>query len=520
MSNRFDIIEIFKPTKDFIDCPVEIEKWAILYDKKKNSLVLQVKLRNLSTIPIKMVTVQIFSASNGEPLNTKEPFDYTYSACNKFGDFFGDDKAIELSSNTITDVDILISKVVLSDDMIWRLTDEKIISINSQVKIPSAFFKQFVSDSIKSSETKFRYMPTENGEFWQCCCGKNNVSENCKRCNSSKKEIFTLFNTNNLTSNFETYINDQLIANKEKALDSLQLSRKRKKRILYVIRITVLIMILFVLAWSTTKAVNEVRFRKAISLIEDYNYAKAVEIFNALPEESYEYKIEDLLEAECENIFEDFQSRKISFERATNYLSAINTYKSINDVTIYDSENEKRINAVKDSKRKIENLNTSRDAFSKGKKYMEEGNYINAISCFQEIILTDSDYDLAQKKEKDCREALTQETNLKLKNYQDTKDYVSALKLIDKVREYTVKNNEFENYVKYFNALEKGEEALAEGVYYDYPDDLYSSPNLDSDTGKCFTSSGDANVYDYYIDDNFCVWYKVRSSSGTYYWIK
>lgn len=517
MAERFEVIDKFCPTKDFLECPVEIDKWAILYDKLTDSSVLQIKFRRLLNIPISSVSIQIMCYDDyGYPLNSNEYIKYTYSSNNLIYETFGADRIVKLNFSNVVRVDIIIDEVISEHKVIWKYNEELHVNIEKQIKFPTVLHKQVVREFGESFSSMVKYIPMEKERTWQCTCGKLNNSSKCLRCKLDKETVFKSLNLNCLTANFGNHLKEEEEKAKIRNLELERRSKQQIKQVKNVITITLATMFALIASWSVNRAVKEISFNSAKADIKQQRYSEAIKTFNSLPQEIYKDRIITILEKEAEKLLTDFKNEEIKFDKANAGLKSLKQYSNADQITIYSSKKDKNINVLDSNLKQIKNLNKSRTGFLKGEEYKKNEEYCKAIDSFSAVIKSDSNYKDAQKEIVECENIIKQETKLKLEDYKTKSDYISAIELIDSVKDY-IHDEELNDYSQYFRAIKKGEDCLKDGAHY-WRNDLYLSPNINAKSRYYISGSGTAEVYDYSIDSDNRTWAKIKCD-GEFYWI-
>lgn len=503
MAERFTIIYKFNINKDFIDCPVEIDKGAVLFDRANHKCVLQLKFKNSSKKSVRNLDIQItYFDESGNEYNTQA----SYNEREEKDGYFGNDKIVELACDNVKTVDINIIRVVLDDSTVWEFEEEKKKELKTQTMIPSILKEQVMRDFDISVAKEFSFFPLDCGEFWQCACGKANEGGHCIKCGQQRNVIFEALDTKNIVSNLKNYLKEE----EEKAY----LNRERKTGIInsknVKIRISCkiisLIIVLFFAVWGTNRAFDKISFYSAAKLMSNQKYSQAVKKFNKLPQEIYEYRIYSKIENESENIYTSFQDEKISYENACNYFDELKQYVRAKDIT-----------KIKESLSATKKLNKSRVQFEKGKKYAKNRSYIKAIKAFKKVIEEDNNYEEAQKCIKEFTEKSVKDAKIKLEEYKSSNNYIDALELIGEI-DTALEDKMIEDYRRYFCAVKEGEFYLENGARYSYRQTLYNSPSIEAEANYYLSSSGTAKIYSYYVDKSFHLWAKIKCDDE-FYWI-
>lgn len=517
MEERFIQQVIFSPKIDFLDCPVEITKGAILFDALKNTCVLQLKLNNTTIESISSVMLEVICFNDEEvPLNANNPIKYTYSVPSN-AKFFGSDYLIDTNLNNVCSVQIIIKKVVVNTGYIWEYTEHCSVERKSQVPLPKIFKKLLECNQYVQDNSRIQFIPIDNGRYWTCACGKQNSTSQCIKCGLTKDIIFSMVNTTTLKSQLDEYLNEL----EEKSILKYEyLNRQIKKKSKFFRMLSLILsfcIIVISMSWIFNSSVKAIKFNQAKALIVKQEYDAAIEKFNSLPLVSHGTRMDNSIELEIKNILEKFRHNTITKATAEIQFKQLKKYKNISYINIYDKETDEFINATDYFSDEIRLLEKSRLNFEQANNYKASGEYLNALSCYSKIIIDDLNYAKAQYEIRDLKNLLKKESIVKLENYRISKNYIEALDLLTNINEYLGEDKDIQNYQKYFNAVEQGERYLTHYWFYRRPD-LYYEPSKDSPTGSYYRGSGEATVYEYYIDNNFNLWVKTRSSDGEYFW--
>lgn len=519
MNSRFETIEIFSSNKDFLGCPVEIEKWALLFDKVVNSSVLQIKLKKLLNISINSVDIQVLCYDeSGCLINSDEPIKYTYYSCNTPDNIFGTDKVINLNTSKISNAEIIIENVISERRRIWEFKKELYVDIAEQKKIPAALYKRILYQYSSDFSDCAKYIPVQYDDRWQCTCGKLNINTDthCLRCHFGKETVFDRVNIASLVENYSASIKQAEEEAKARSDDFRKQYEKKNTAVKRILLSAFILIFSFATAWTANRVRHEITYNNAKSYLKQQQYSKSIKAFNSLPQKIYQQRIVKVLIAESDEILDDFKNQKMSYKKADNALESFKKYSKIDSVSVYDSKKDKKINIVKSYLKQVNSLNDSREAFKKGKELKDNEEYIKAVDQFRKVTKSDSNFSNAEAEISKCMDIITNDTMSKLAVYKSANDYQSALNLIESTERYI--NKDVGEYYSYFSAIKKGEGYISTGAYF-CNDDLYDLPNENSNSGYYISGSGTADVYEYKVDSSNRLWIKVKCVGG-FYWIK
>lgn len=294
-NSRYEQVARIDIKKVCLNCPVDIEKGAILFDRKIKANLLQLKLSNISDKTIKSVYIKIYCYDDSGDIiktNNENSFDYAYVDINcSPHEIFGTQNPIILPSVVTRKLEIYINKVVLENDTVIRLEEENYIDIPNQIKIYEGIENKDelirVAESLPLNNQLYplTYIPQdyENG-MWSCTCGRINVNtDSCVRCLRDKQLQFQVINNEYLKeSNKEYLLNISRKRMEEEKTHEIELIKKRfmiKKILVFTS-----IMIVFIII-GTFFSTSYYKYHKAEKLMESNKYEdrqKALSIYSQL----------------------------------------------------------------------------------------------------------------------------------------------------------------------------------------------------------------------------------------------
>jgi len=126
---------VFNNTVNLPECPVAIEKGAVLLDTKTNTYYLQLKLANLGTNPVTSVRVYIEAFnSDGNPAYSEQTpgIAVDYNEIAMVGEAFGTKQLIPVPNNNAVTFSIYIEKVVIQNGDVLSFSREQHIKDNGE----------------------------------------------------------------------------------------------------------------------------------------------------------------------------------------------------------------------------------------------------------------------------------------------------------------------------------------------------------------------------------------------------
>lgn len=379
------------------DCPVEIEKGALLLDYNTKAILLQLRLNilDINDSQISSVTLKIECRDDaGDEIPEIKPFNDTFRDVNLLGTkSFGDRAPIVLDPR-VRRVKVGIEKVTFIDGNVWRSTGE-ILNIPKQQTIDTLrtdFLEQLYRD-IKSlspeSRERIIFIPQPLDEYWLCSCGrpnKNSIVE-CCRCGITKNWVFENLSEENIQKNLDSYKETVRLLEEDKLVRSTKRKIQRRRVSLILTGIGVISILLFYVVLPFIKysqasnSLSTKEYDNAISLFENLGeYKNAKELLN---EANYQ-KANDLLAnnlyVESIEIFTALQEYKDSenYLMEANYLLATQYVKEENfSKAVWLFEN---LGDYKDSKELLE-----QSKYPIALAYYKNGGFYLAYQVFKEI---------------------------------------------------------------------------------------------------------------------------------------
>lgn len=271
MSNgRYRTLKVFDHKEWLVDCPIKIEKSQLLFDNQKELIVLQVKMFNLSQKVIRAVYLDVKCFDDAMDY-VNEYNDISYQGVNAFSHtLFGDRQANYLEESNISNVKIVISKVVYENNEVWRndkkeigilLPEPKLLNVNDEL------YKQIIRE-FEGKDVKPKFWFEDNEDYWRCACGQANMHDSleCGQCSTKKSWLENKFDKEYLLENIKEYKEAQL-------LTQLQTEKKNKKRSLIIMISIVIYYILLIIFYIKGRAIlqesgyNLTGFGKKVTII-------------------------------------------------------------------------------------------------------------------------------------------------------------------------------------------------------------------------------------------------------------
>lgn len=304
-AERYKYLVDFVQDHYILGCPVVIEKGALLQDTLNDTVILRLRVRNVSrkTIKYLSILVNMYDDAN-DPLFDEKPQDFAYLDLSvNQRESFGDNQANILIDASTRKVKIIIEKVVFADETVWRNEDSEVgVSFPEQellteleADLRAQFNREFENSGLSEVPGDLiKYFPKNKKAYWQCSCGfSNNVNEEvCLFCGMDKDWIFKNTNADLLNQKRKQYVEEQAeleadrLVEKNRLEIELQLKKvEAKKKKLKIILPTVGVLAVFFILMNTMimpeiKRWND--YNQAIEFMEKENFGASTALFTSL----------------------------------------------------------------------------------------------------------------------------------------------------------------------------------------------------------------------------------------------
>lgn len=383
MSERYT--RLFVLSKDlYIDgSPVVISAGALLKDNDTNSVLVQLKFKNICRMVIKAVTVKIIPMdSAGRVLGESVEHKFLDISA-KRNDEFAQKEPVYLSDNSTRAFSVYVSEVIFDDNSIWSCEDAGWETLpNEEIRF---------GDSELLKQYKMTYgayagkQPVYMNSIWKCTCGYINNSDEDK-CQNCSIEIGKLkaFDMEQLKEACSARLEKEEQARQEakkkaeeeqkrkeaekKRLEAEQAERQRikaekRKRITKIEIITgVVAVCIGGVVYTNMTIIPDIKYNKAVSLIESESYDEAF----ALLEDIGSYK-------NAEGVY----------RYAKDYVEACSALESGSYSEAISGFNYLASSDYKDSRKLLEQAIDMQ--YEKGLSLLESGTYDEAIECFKSL---------------------------------------------------------------------------------------------------------------------------------------
>lgn len=150
MANYTQIFKLLTPYNVSKNYPVEVSAGVLLREEESKKILVQLKLKNVSTKSIQNVTVSI-SAHDSKGRSIKNNTIFTYQNITApVNTYFGDRMPIFLDDGNVSFFDVDIISVNYSDGTSWNKLNTQIKENAKELKESA---KEAVTESVKTAET-------------------------------------------------------------------------------------------------------------------------------------------------------------------------------------------------------------------------------------------------------------------------------------------------------------------------------------------------------------------------------
>jgi hypothetical protein len=333
---RYILVQEISTNRIDLDCPVEIEKGALLRDNETSKVLLQLKLNiiNADYRQLFAVKLQIDCFDEvGDPVIGFHPYFQDFKDINLFGtQSFEDCTPILLDFRTRR-IEISIERVTFIDGSEWQSSGKNIL-LPEQKRINSLGMD--LQDQVNrdicmllpdENRERIVFIPQQADNFWLCTCGRPNRNKNarCCRCGISRRWIFRNLSETGINRNLEKYENTLKQLNEENRLVKEYAKERREKwkhqwqRAIVLVLSTSLFLALFIFVGNPY-----IRYAHAQNLLQDAKFDEAITAFTALGD--FKNSEEMIKETNYEKAFNQLANQR--FDEALILFMGNNNYRN------------------------------------------------------------------------------------------------------------------------------------------------------------------------------------------------
>lgn len=321
MSERY--VKVFELSKNLYteNSPVIILAGALLKDNINDTVITQLKIKNISDKTIKAVKVSIASYDTvGNRIADDLIFDYLDINAQR-NDDFGQKTPIVLKENITRSFSVKVDEVIFDDNSIWHDKGKKWESLANGEEIKSIFNDSEIAKQYSieyGALAKFQLVIEK--DLWICACGQinHNNEEHCTHCNISLTDL----------KNIDF---DELKVKAQKRIDAeKKTAASNRKNVIIAIAIFAFFAtsLIFYSSYSTKNKQYKlgVSYLNASSMTED-DYDEAIQTFESLGN----FKDSKEKISETKYTYALCLSKSEKFEEAIKLFTELNDYKDSQD---------------------------------------------------------------------------------------------------------------------------------------------------------------------------------------------
>ncbi len=248
-----------------INCPIELLEYQLYRSTKTGKVYCSFRFNNISEKRIKGFNATIYCFDQfGEPTGWESnSFEYKLQLKESIGpnQAFGDNEKIPLDNFLhARNIDIVIDKVLFSDETTWAKTETELESVElKEINNPRqlAYVKAQEGNDAK-------YYSQILNDKWTCVCGRLNLEnmETCKRCKKEKDHVLSIYNNEETINEHIKLYEKQVEENKKK--EQIEKDRQHeiyKKKVKKVFKYSsMLISLLLLIAIATYGFITKFTF--------------------------------------------------------------------------------------------------------------------------------------------------------------------------------------------------------------------------------------------------------------------
>lgn len=491
---------------------VIIEAGALLKDNANNTMLAQVKFKNIYPKAIKMLKAEIISKdSMGRVLEQTTTYQYLDLNVRR-NDSFGSKQAIALPDSSVRSFDVNVVEVGLEDNSIVHCSVAKWNNLPKPKELENSELSK--QCRIAYGED-FKYEAVEFSDLWYCACGALNrkTEETCHKCSRAFK-LLSNSDIQELTTAMEQRLTEekrqQELAEEKQKAEAAEAERirkiteaeaaarkKRTNKIWAITGVSIAVAAAIILLVIKIVIPNQ-RYNAAVALMDAGQYDEAVSTFQKIPD----YKDSSNLIQNCQALIcEGKYTQAIQLAEQEHYTEAIELFETISP--------------YKDSETLLQLAKQNRDAvpiYENALKEYTAGNYSQAYNLFGTIEYYKDAVDyLVESKYQYAVHLLTYGENVNYDSIEEAKN------LFEEILQY----KDSKEYLKHFlyreiecKAFEEGKERTATpyvtGVYDEYGRNIangeqYDENGNDISNGKVYNADNrliEHGGYNYQYDRN------------------
>ena len=318
MSERYTRLYALNKPLYLQSAPLMVVAGALLLDAETDSVVAQLKFKNISKSVIKAIKVYVQPlTTTGMPLGNWVEHQYLDLEVYRDGEF-GQREAVVLPDNTTRQFVVKVDEVIFSDNSIWRSEGQDWPYFALPIDLSTAFKgnKDLIDQyRIEYGDSSVN-LPQKSGVLWYCSCSSINMEDEytCHNCGKERKTLFSfdihdfiqrkddrlkstaanlikentvesVAEAKNVLSRVSGMSGSRVFSELDKRLEHLkkeEIRKKKKKRNRIIGFIFLLLLILAAGFFYFTYFLPGINYKKAIKQLDDGHYENAATLFTNL----------------------------------------------------------------------------------------------------------------------------------------------------------------------------------------------------------------------------------------------
>ncbi len=233
MAERFQRLFTLSPNQYAKGCPVIIEAGALQKDTVSNSVLAQIKMKNIGAKTVKSCKVSIRAYENNGS-EVEGVSDFSFLDLNvEPGESFGSKVPIYMPEHITRSITVFVSEIVFEDGLVQKTEEDEWKPVPDFRSISEEFGSEDLIEQL-SIEMGYqaKYVPEIKEGLFMCACGEinlDNVSA-CNCCGNSFDSLCSMLDKDSLEKHYLTRKKEEeaeLQRKKEK--EEVELQQKKEK---------------------------------------------------------------------------------------------------------------------------------------------------------------------------------------------------------------------------------------------------------------------------------------------------
>lgn len=323
-NERYRVVRQLECDTYYMGSPVQIEKGNILLDSQASTLILQLKLCNVSDKTINAVYLSAdYYDNTNHLLHSGMELNYLGLNCAP-KQACGSDTPMKLPDDNIYNIKLHIAKVMFIDGSMIDVAPQT-IQIPKQQQIAEVFGDEAAGAAKRVLNNSVCYIPQElNSGVWLCGCGQANEKEVCISCGITKNKVFEAVNGEYLQQVLEQEKQQRIEMERQKAQQRAETEEKLKKigKKFAVVGTPILVVIIVVTLIFTQFIIPQQQLRGVNTLVDNGEYNKALVELAKMKRYDTPERIDEIR-----------QKKAVSLLDSGNYDTARIVIENLHDIT-------------------------------------------------------------------------------------------------------------------------------------------------------------------------------------------